>query len=87
MADSSVREQPKWAEPLLCPHCKNDLRDHKAGPPFKREIAQYSRERDMTVGYQCPDCGRGWAVADHVLGQRRFSVGPLPAWLKEVRGG
>ncbi len=54
-------DHDKWREPLECPHCKADLRDHKAGPPFKREIGQYSLERDMTVGYQCPDCGKWWS--------------------------
>ena len=46
----------QWAEPLSCPHCKADLRDHVTGAPFKREIGHYSRERDMTTGFTCPDC-------------------------------
>lgn len=46
----------RYQEPLNCPHCETDLRDLKAGPPGKREIGIYSRERDRTMHYQCPDC-------------------------------
>lgn len=46
----------EWREPLKCCHCDTDLCDHKHGPPFKREIGQYDRDRDETVAYQCPDC-------------------------------
>lgn len=49
-----------WREPLACPHCKADLRDHVNGPPFKREIGQYDRDRDRTVAWVCPDCGKDW---------------------------
>lgn len=28
----------EWEEPFECPHCKVDLRDQRAEPPFKREI-------------------------------------------------
>jgi len=46
-----------WREPLQCPHCKADLRDHRTGPPFKREIGQYDMDEDRTVAFICPDCG------------------------------
>ena len=39
----------KWKDPLSCPHCDADLRDHETGPPFKREIQTSS-------GFICPDC-------------------------------
>jgi len=48
-----------WFEydaPHICPHCRSDLRDLENGPPFKREISNYSRELDRTVYYTCPDC-------------------------------
>ena len=47
----------EWREPLTCPHCKTDLRDHRTGPPFKREIGHYDRNRDRTTSFSCPDCG------------------------------
>lgn len=28
---------------------------------FSRKIALYSRERDRTVAFKCPDCGHDWA--------------------------
>lgn len=40
---------------LECPHCKADLRDPK-GPPGKREIGIYDRDRDSTTHFICPDC-------------------------------
>jgi hypothetical protein len=46
----------QWRGTLECPHCKADLRDHKNGPPFKREIAFYNRDRDRTEYFICPDC-------------------------------
>ena len=27
---------------------------------FRREIAIYSRERDMTIAWKCPDCNRAF---------------------------
>lgn len=45
-----------WKQPLQCPHCSTDLRDYESGPPFKREIAIYSRELDRTTHFECPDC-------------------------------
>lgn len=50
----------QWKGILNCPHCNADLRDHKAGVPFKREIGLYDRGRDRTTAYQCPDCGKEW---------------------------
>lgn len=46
----------EWSGQLSCPHCHVDLRDQNTGPPFKREIAVYSRERDRTTHYSCPSC-------------------------------
>jgi hypothetical protein len=45
-----------WREPLRCPHCGADLREHVTGPPYKREIAMYDQEADVTTGFFCPDC-------------------------------
>ena len=43
-----------------CPQCNSDLRDVEHGPPFKREISVYCRDRDRTVAYRCPDCDHEW---------------------------
>ncbi len=50
-----------------CPHCNASLigepipeeqRESYGGHTnFSRAIALYSQERDMTVSYQCPNCG------------------------------
>lgn len=48
-----------WREPLACPHCGADLRDHVYGPPFKREVGMCNEYRSLTH-YQCPDCGGTW---------------------------
>jgi hypothetical protein len=45
-----------WKEPLCCPHCGADLRDHRVGPPFKREIGHTDRGLDRTTHFTCPDC-------------------------------
>lgn len=45
-----------WAWPLHCPMCQADWRDHKTGPPFKREIGIVDPYRDRCVAYRCPDC-------------------------------
>lgn len=50
----------RWKNPIWCPHCKADLRDHKNGVPFKRSIAVYSREQDRTAHWKCPDCEGTW---------------------------
>lgn len=47
-----------WKEPLECPHCKADLRCHRTGPPFKREIGHVSEDR--MSHYSCPDCKGTW---------------------------
>lgn len=49
-----------WSGPFNCQFCGTDLRDQKAGPPFKREIGIYDRSRDRTVSYRCPDCNKEW---------------------------
>jgi predicted RNA-binding Zn-ribbon protein involved in translation (DUF1610 family) len=53
-----------------CPKCKTSFignpipeKDRESfgnATHFKREIGIYSRKRDMTVEYQCPDCGYTW---------------------------
>ena len=48
----------QWTGVLECPDCKSDLRDHKKGPPFKREFAVIVSDR--VSEYQCPDCGHGF---------------------------
>lgn len=45
-----------WREPIECPHCRTDLRDHRTGPPGKREIGLSNRE--SVYAWKCPDCGR-----------------------------
>lgn len=51
----------QWTGPMNCPSCNADLRDHKNGPPFKREIGLYDQGRDRTVALRCPDCSVTWA--------------------------
>ncbi len=43
-----------YRQPLECPHCKTDLRDMRAGPPFKREIGIEANDR--VSHFECPDC-------------------------------
>ena len=49
----------RYREPLRCPLCLTDLRDHENGPPFKREIGRI--ERDRVAGWNCPDCGKAFS--------------------------
>ena len=49
----------RYREPLCCPLCQADLRDHENGPPFKREIGRI--ERDRVAGWNCPDCGKAFS--------------------------
>lgn len=47
----------QWSEPLQCPECKADLRDHVVGPPFKREIQVIpNRTQEGRYYIECPDC-------------------------------
>lgn len=46
----------EWRGVLACGHCGADLRDHRLGPPFKREMSHYDRGRDRTEWFECPDC-------------------------------
>lgn len=39
-----------------CPHCGNDLTQGEGS----RLIGIYSRERDRTVAWKCPDCKKEW---------------------------
>lgn len=48
----------RFDEPLHCPRCKADLRDHEHGPPFKREIGLSNG--DSIRRWRCPDCGKEW---------------------------
>lgn len=41
---------------LECRHCGADMRDHKNGPPFKREIGII--ENDNCNSFMCPDCSK-----------------------------
>jgi hypothetical protein len=49
-----------YREPLACQFCGADLRDHKHGPPYKREISIYCKDRDRTTHYKCPECKNTW---------------------------
>ena len=40
-----------------CPHCGVDLRNGGDGV-YSRIVGIYSMERDMTVAWKCPDCGK-----------------------------
>lgn len=48
----------RFAEPLACPHCKADLRDHESGPPFKLEVGHV--QNDAVTEWSCPSCGASW---------------------------
>ena len=41
-----------------CNGCGVSLKDEKNGPPFKREIAISSLEKDRIISTICPDCGK-----------------------------
>lgn len=67
-----------------CPFCKANLqgkpipkKDQGAfgSTHFSRKIGIYSRERDMTVAWQCPDCGKQWPRTEPVQGGC-FRTGP-----------
>ena len=64
-----------WHEPLNCPNCDHDLRDHEAGPPFKKEIGWY--EHDMTVAYVCPFCRTAFNRFGRQNGELHLSEGQL----------
>jgi len=59
--ETRERLQREWVGTVECPHCKADLRDQVNGPPYKRTIARYCRDRDRTVAWICPDCEKEWA--------------------------
>ena len=56
--------------PTECPHCRADLRGYEiplcdrhaygGKERLTRAIAIYSRERDRTTHWKCPDCGKEW---------------------------
>jgi hypothetical protein len=46
----------EWNGTLTCGHCGADLRDHRLGPPYKREMGHYNRGTDRTEWFECPDC-------------------------------
>lgn len=60
MVESWGADWHEWRREFSCPKCGADLRDHEAGPPFKREIGIYDQYRDRTVAWQCPDCEHQW---------------------------
>jgi Zn-finger nucleic acid-binding protein len=52
-----------------CPHCNANLQGEPipresqeayGATHFSRKVALYSRERDRTEGWRCPDCGGEW---------------------------
>jgi uncharacterized C2H2 Zn-finger protein len=53
-----------------CPKCENLWHEHRIPKEhqalygdaqfFSRVIGIYSRDRDRTVAYQCPDCNACW---------------------------
>lgn len=46
-----------YRPPLKCRHCGEDLRNHKYGPPFKRELAILNTvDCDFIDHYECPKC-------------------------------
>jgi len=57
-----------------CPKCHVSLKGEVIPEPqrelfggaenFNRGIAIYDREKDQTVGWQCPDCGYEWRRND-----------------------
>ena len=59
MVESYGANWHKYAGQLNCPHCSEDLRDLKNGPPFKREIGFYDIVADSTVEFVCPKCNKG----------------------------
>jgi predicted Zn-ribbon and HTH transcriptional regulator len=59
-------------DPDICPGCKIDLREGAWKIPQElwvaygarqgtRRIGIYSRERDRTVAWRCPDCNHEWS--------------------------
>lgn len=61
-----MTDQPEtWGEPLNCPHCGADLRDHRVGAPYKRELAIV--ENDYVSYFLCPDCPGRWERDSHPL--------------------
>lgn len=53
-----------------CPHCHADLtgdpiepgelRDFYGASHYSRKLTLYDRDKDRTVAYECPDCGKRW---------------------------
>ena len=60
--------------PTTCPHCRADLRgdvipeemrsSYGGKERLTRAIGIYSRERDRTTHWKCPDCQREWRRED-----------------------
>ena len=53
-------EWHRWKDPLNCPHCDSDLRDHTNGPPFKLEMGKSDSDLDMISEWKCPSCHQTW---------------------------
>ena len=58
-----------------CPHCGVSLQGEPipldsqelyGSTHFSRKIGIYDRDRDMTVAWQCPDCGHRWSRTEPV---------------------
>ena len=46
---------PTYEEPIMCPHCCENLMS-KDGPPFKKEIPVVNYELGIIEDLVCPDC-------------------------------
>jgi predicted RNA-binding Zn-ribbon protein involved in translation (DUF1610 family) len=58
------------ANPNYCPHCGVSLQGkripvqdqayYNGKRHYSRVVSVYSREKDMTTSWKCPDCGHKW---------------------------
>lgn len=55
--------------PFRCPKCDADLDggpmpgvSDNGHPRYTRAISIYSREKDRTVAWRCPDCKHEWSA-------------------------
>ena len=42
----------------ICPHCQADLSYKVGDVTYSRLIGIYDQDKDRTVAYRCPDCGK-----------------------------
>jgi len=83
MVEGWGEDWANWREPLNCPHCDHDLRDHDCGPPFKKEIGIY--RNDMTICWLCPFCGKAFNRFGRENGDLHLSDGQLDVISEEYR--